>query len=178
MPKNRTKLAKEMINSAASFEDEEIDEIEEEITETSSFLADTMKSHTRIRSSFVGNLTELTKNGAKTVLQATQEMSVDEFGLVHNGFIFGSAEYAAAAAVNEENFIVIGCRSKFFAPAKVGDIISFEAKGRFEDARKREIKVTGTINDVKVFEGIFQAVILEHHILKTTIEELQAELKQ
>ena len=58
--------------------------------------------------------------------------------------------------------------------ARIGDIIEFEAKGRFEDARKREIKVIGKINEIKVFEGIFQAVLLEKHILKTKLDELQA----
>ena len=103
-------------------------------------------------------------------------MAVDDFGLIHSGFIFGSAEYAAVASINQENVVVIACRSKFFAPAKVGNTIEFEAKGRFEDARKREVKVIGKINDIKVFEGVFQAVLLENHILKTKIDELQASL--
>ena len=30
------------------------------------------------------------------------------------------------------------------------------------------------INEIKVFEGLFQAVILERHILQTKIDELQA----
>jgi len=101
-------------------------------------------------------------------------MTVDELGLIHNGFIFGAAEYAAVCAINEENVVIIGCRSKFFAPARLGDIITFEAKGKFEEARKREIKVIGIINSIKIFEGTFQAVLLEHHILETKLDELKA----
>ena len=70
--------------------------------------------------------------------------------------------------------LLLDVAPNFFAPAKVGDLVNFEAKGRFEDARKREIKVIGMINEIKVFEGIFQAVILERHILQTQIDELQA----
>ncbi|WP_263832997.1 PaaI family thioesterase [Sulfurospirillum oryzae] len=173
MLKSKAGLVKEMIDSTSAFEDD-LDIADDISLESTNFLNDDLKTHIKIKSTLVGNLTELSKNSAKVVLQTTHEMCVDEFGLIHSGFLFGSAEYAAVAAVNESNVVVIGCRSKFFAPAKVGDLVNFEAKGRFEDARKREIKVIGMINEIKVFEGIFQAVILERHILQTKIDELQA----
>jgi len=173
MAKSNAGLARELIDNTSSFDDEL--ELDEDLSlDSGQFLNDSLKTHTKIKSTLVGNLIELAKNTSKVVLQTTNEMSVDEFGLIHSGFLFGSAEYAAVAAVNEPNVVVIGCRSKFFAPAKVGDLINFEARGRFEDARKREIKVIGMINEIKVFEGLFQAVILERHILQTKIDELQA----
>lgn len=173
MVKSKAGLVKEMLDNTSNFEDEL--EVSDDLSlDSSNFLNDDIKTHQKIKSTLVGNLVELAKNTSKVVLQTTNEMSVDEFGLVHSGFLFGSAEYAAVAAVNEPNVVIIGCRSKFFAPAKVGDLINFEAKGRFEDARKREIKVVGMINEIKVFEGIFQAVLLERHILQTKIDELQA----
>jgi len=173
MAKSKAGLIQEMIDNTPNFEDE-LEINDESELDSTNFLNDDLKTHIKIKSTLVGNLTELSKNNSKVLLQTTHEMAVDELGLVHNGFIFGSAEYAAVAAVNEPNVVIIGCRAKFFAPAKVGDIINFEAKGRFEDARKREIKVIGMINEIKVFEGLFQAVLLEHHILQTKIEELQA----
>ena len=97
-------------------------------------------------------------------------MVLDDLGLIHSGFIFGAADYAAAVAVNEPNVVIIGSRSKFLAPAKIDDLIEFEAKAKFEDSRKREIKVSGFINDIKVYEGLFQAVVLEQHIFKTKIK--------
>jgi acyl-coenzyme A thioesterase PaaI-like protein len=99
-------------------------------------------------------------------------MIIDEYGLIHSGFIFSAADYAAAVAVNEDNVVIIGGRSKFLAPAKLNDLIEFEAHAKFEDSRKREIKVDGYINDIRIFEGVFQAVILENHILKTKIKQL------
>ncbi|WP_333804321.1 PaaI family thioesterase [Sulfurospirillum sp.] len=173
MAQNKAGLAREMIDSTTNFEDD-LDASDDVLLDSTNFLNDDLKTHVKVKSTLIGNLIELTKNGAKVVLQTTTDMCVDEFGLIHSGFIFGSAEYAAVAAVNEANVVVIGCRSKFFAPAKLGDLITFEAKGRFEDARKREIKVVGMINEIKVFEGIFQAVLLERHILQTKIDELQA----
>ena len=173
MAKSNAGLVQEMLDNTTSFE-EESELNDESALDSANFLNDNLKTHLKIKSTLVGTLTGLSKNGSKVLLQTTPEMSVDEFGLIHSGFLFGSAEYAAVAAVNEPNVVVIGCRSKFFAPAKVGDIVNFEAKGRFEDARKREIKVIGMINEIKVFEGLFQAVLLEHHILQTKIDELHA----
>lgn len=177
MAKSRTSLAAEalgdILDSHENFEDDVLSG-EEDSSESNAFLNDDLLTHSKIRSTLVGNLTELKKGFSKVVLQTTQEMIVDDFGLIHNGFIFGSAEYAAVASINEENVVVIGCRSKFFAPAKLGDIIEFEAKGRFEEARKREIKVVGKINEIKVFEGVYQAILLEKHILQTKIGDLQA----
>ena len=43
-------------------------------------------------------------------------------------------------------------------------------KSEIEDSRKREIKVVGKINDVKIFDGVFQAVVLETHILKSRLK--------
>lgn len=173
MAKNNAGLVKDMIDNTTNFEDD-LELLDDPSLDSANFLNDNLKTHLKIKSTLVGNLVAMAKNTSKVVLQTTHDMSVDEFGLIHSGFLFGSAEYAAVAAVNEPNVVVIGCRSKFFAPAKVGDLITFEAKGRFEDARKREIKVIGMINEIKVFEGLFQAVLLEKHILQTKIDELQA----
>ena len=173
MAKNNAGLVKDMIDNTTNFEDD-LELLDDTSLDSANFLNDNLKTHLKIKSTLVGNLVAMSKNSSKVVLQTTHDMSVDEFGLIHSGFLFGSAEYAAVAAVNEPNVVVIGCRSKFFAPAKVGDLITFEAKGRFEDARKREIKVIGMINEIKVFEGLFQAVLLEKHILQTKIDELQA----
>lgn len=177
MAKNKTELAKEALN-AITKNDEELEEeselAEESEDETNNFLNEELLTHTKLKSTLVGTLVELKRSTAKVILHTTTEMVVDEFGLIHSGFIFGAAEYTAVASINQENVVMIACRSKFFAPAKLGDAIVFEAKGRFEEARKREVKVIGKINDIKVFEGVFQAILLEKHILKTKIDELQS----
>ncbi len=177
MAKSKSALAREAIeglNSTGETFDDEIEISDDPALESNNFLNEELLTHAKVKSSLVGTLIELGKSTSKVLLPTTHEMVVDEFGLIHNGFIFGAAEYAAVASINQPNVVVIGCRSKFFAPAKLGDSIEFEAKGRYEDARKREIKVIGKINDVKVFEGVFHAVLLENHILKTKIDELQA----
>jgi len=129
-----------------------------------------LKTHDKIRTNLCGTIIKLDNGYSKTTLQTTKEMVLDDLGLIHSGFIFGAADYAAAVAVNEANVVVIGSRSSFLAPAKLNDLIEFEAKAKFEDSRKREIKVIAKINDIKIYEGIFHAVVLEQHIFKTKIK--------
>jgi len=129
-------------------------------------------THDRVKNNICGNIIELKKGYAKTSLLTTEDMVSDDLGLIHSGFIYNAADYTAAVAVNEQNTIVIGSHFKFLAPAKIHDLIIFEAKAKFEDSRKREIKVVGKINDIKVFDGIFHAVVLEKHILRTKLNSL------
>lgn len=136
---------------------------------------DSLKTHQRTKSNLFGNLITLDRGHSKVNLLTTIDMVVDELGLIHSGFIFSSADYAAATAVNEEHVVIIGARTSFLAPAKVGDLIEFEAKAKFEDSRKREITVTGKINDIKIFEGIFHAVVLDKHIFKVKIKNARRE---
>jgi predicted thioesterase len=52
------------------------------------------------------------------------------------------------------------------APVKVGDVVEFKGEIILKDKRKVDVKVIGTLNDIKVFEGIFGCVILDTHVLK------------
>jgi len=150
-----------------SFEDDTV------ALHVSNAFSDDLNTHQRIKNNLCGSLISLEKGYAKVNLLTTGDMLVDELGLVHSGFVFSAADYAAVAAVNEENIVVIGAKTSFLAPAKVGDLIEFEAKAKFEDSRKREIAVTGKINDIKIFEGVFHAVVLEQHIFKTKIKNVK-----
>jgi len=54
----------------------------------------------------------------------------------------------------------------FLSPVKVGDTVTFEARERYHESRKRRIHVVGKFNDIKVFEGNFLAVVLDRHVFK------------
>ncbi len=177
MAQDAKSLAKAEIENISSVEEDFEHELEESDDDKNVELyedenRDDLKTHKKVRSTLSGNIIHMEKGHAKTTLQTTKEMSVDDLGLIHSGFIFGAAEYAAVVSINEENLVIIGAKSKFLAPAKNGDLIEFEAIAKFEDARKREIKVTGSINEIKIFDGIFQAIILEKHILKTKLKNI------
>ncbi|MGM0533177.1 MAG: hotdog domain-containing protein [Campylobacterota bacterium] len=124
-----------------------------------------LKTHLRINNGLCGQLIKIEKNEAQVELVTSEEMSVDSHHLVHGGFTFGAADFCAMAAVNDPNVVLVNSNCKFLSPVKVGDKIRFKAKQLHEESRKREINVTGYVNDVKVLEGKFMAVVLEKHVL-------------
>ena len=151
-------------------------ETNEEVNPVENFVTDddesiNLKTHTKIKKYLSGNIVSLKENYAQVKLSCTREMAADEMGLIHGGFTFSAADFAAMAAVNDPYVVLIGAVSKFLAPVKVGDIVMFEAYAKFEDARKREVDVVGSINDIKVFEGKFDAVILSEHVLKLKLKK-------
>ena len=119
-----------------------------------------------INSTLCGGIINMKPNYAKTASVTSDEMAFDDEKLIHGGFIFGAAEWAAHVAINTQSSVTISAKVNLYAPAKVGDLIEFEAQAYFEESKKREIKVVGTIKDIKVFEGTYQVVILEEHIFK------------
>ena len=125
-----------------------------------------LKTHLKFNPKF-GRLVEITENGAKVVLETTEEMAVDEEGLVHGGFTFGAADFCAMASVNEPFVVLVKATNcEFLAPVKVGDVVEFEGEILMKEKRKVEVKVVGTLNEIKVFEGLFSCVILDKHVLK------------
>lgn len=118
-----------------------------------------------INNTFAGTIADIELNYAKGLLITTTEMIVDDLGLIHSGFIFNAASYVAQAAINNEYSVVIGSKSYFYAPLKLGDILELEAKALFNDnSRKREIKVVGQVKEIKVFEASFQMITTDDHI--------------
>ncbi|WP_156928228.1 hotdog domain-containing protein [Sulfurospirillum arcachonense] len=175
-------MSEEITEELAEIEEENFDDAFDENEEETSLHAiddkkENLQTHGKIKSNLCGTIISLEAGYSKTTLLTTKEMIVDELGLIHSGFIFGAADYAAAVAVNEPNVVIIGSRSKFLAPAKLDDLVEFEAKAKFEDSRKREIKVMGFINEIKIYEGIFHAIVLEQHIFKTKIKNADRSYK-
>ena len=54
-------------------------------------------------------------------------------------------------------------------------VVEFDAQARFEESRKREVKVLGYVKDIKIFEGVFQLVTLEEHIFLAQQKNIQKE---
>lgn len=162
-------------NNEASAEDfsSSLEDANNTLSQGTESFADVLNTHQRTNSDLSGRVMAIEKNFAKVNLLTTHEMTTDELGLVHSGFIFSAADHAAAIAINEHNTVIIGSKVSFLAPAKVGDMVEYEAKVKFEDSRKREISVIGKINEVKVFQGVFYAVVLEKHIFKTKIKNVK-----
>lgn len=124
-----------------------------------------LKTHKKIDERFSGKVVDLKKDYSKVVLKTIQEMVADEEGLIHGGFTFSAADFAAMCAVNDPYVVLVAADVKFTAPVKVGEEIFFEAKVFEREGKKSKVEVIGKVYEVKVFEGIFKTYSLDKHIL-------------
>jgi uncharacterized protein (TIGR00369 family) len=107
-----------------------------------------------------------TDRRATVVLKTTDQMKVDERGLVHGGFTFGLADYAAMTAVNDPHVVLLSSQVKFLKAVVAGEILTAQAKVNEKDGRKRNIFVeVFDQNQTKVFEGEFFCLVLQKHVL-------------
>lgn len=125
-----------------------------------------LNTHERINTVYSGEIIKLQSGYAKVSLETNEVMRADEVGLVHGGFIFSAADFAAMAAVNEPNVVLASCNCLFLAPVRVGDVVTFEASEHQKEGRKRNVSVKGFVHDIKVFEGEFKTVVTERHVLR------------
>lgn len=123
-----------------------------------------LNTHLKIDESLCGEIVVLKENYAKVSLETTQNMVVDKEGLVHGGFLFGAADYAAMAAVNDPFVVLAKSEVKFTAPTKVGASVLFEANIIEKNEHKISVEVIGMVMEKKVFQGVFYTVILQKHV--------------
>ncbi|MFW9874172.1 MAG: hotdog domain-containing protein [Candidatus Thorarchaeota archaeon] len=123
-------------------------------------------THQDVNQRFCGKPIELRKNFAKLTLRTTEEMIVDNTGLIHGGFIFGLADYCAMLAVNHPNVVLGKAKVEFLKPVKLYDTLI--ANGNVTNTQNREIYVNVNVyrNGDLVFDGIFTCFIPKQHILK------------
>ncbi|MGH1601023.1 PaaI family thioesterase [Campylobacter majalis] len=138
-------------------------------------LRNEIKTSTAIKLNFSGVVTELKKSHAKTKLFTIEDMVCDDDGLIHSGFVFSAANYAALASINEQYCVTINARINFLGAIRLGDVVEFEAQAYFDDSRKRDARVIGKVRDIKVFEGTFSLVVLEEHIFLAQQKNIQKE---
>jgi len=124
-----------------------------------------LNTHLNIDTSLCGRVIKLQVGYAEVLLHTTQQMSADTQGLVHGGFIFGSADYAAMSAVNDPLVVLGSSNSKFIAPVKVGDVVLCKATVMSSKGKKRVVEVQAYVSDKLVFEGSFTTFVLDKHVL-------------
>ncbi|HUH42846.1 MAG: hotdog domain-containing protein [Sulfurimonas sp.] len=134
-----------------------------------------LKTHENINQDICGEIESLEFGFVKLKLVTTHEMIADSMSLIHSGFIFSAADYAAMAAVNERNVVLVASDCQFLSPVKFGDIVNFTAKVRHKEGRKRNIHVTGHVLEIKVFEGEFKTVVTERHVLKLKLDSEESD---
>ncbi len=124
-------------------------------------------THLQIDPSLCGRPESLEPGQATVVLDTSATMAVDEHGLVHGGFVFGAADYAAMLAVNDPNVVLGAASVRFLAPLRAGEQIRAFAKVVEESGRKREVEVevVRAGNGEAVFRGTFTCFVLDRHVL-------------
>lgn len=130
-----------------------------------------VKTHQRIDEELMGEITFHERGNVELKLETTSVMVADDLGLIHGGFIFSAADYAAMVAVNEPNVVLVGSECQFLSPVKFHDEVIFKAKVRHKEGRKRNVHVNAFVHDVKVFSGDFKTVITEEHVLKLQLQK-------
>ena len=102
----------------------------------------------------------------KVRLMTSDEMRIDDRGLVYGGYTFCLADYANMLTVRHQDPVsfLSSARVKYIAPVQVGQEMVAEAELLGRNGRYYKVRVTVN-TDRKVFEGEFTNIALNKHIL-------------
>ncbi len=124
-----------------------------------------IRTHKGIAAELCGAPVEVSPGRSVVVMTTTAVMASDDKGLVHGGFVFGLADYAAMLAVNDP-FVVLGAsETKFISPVAVGETLAATAVAQGETGKKRVVAVTVSRGDTVVLTGSFVCFVLDRHVL-------------
>lgn len=123
-------------------------------------------THLAISAALCGEPIAMAEGQATVRLVTTPEMGADDHGLVHGGFVFGLADYAAMLAVNHPNVVLGSAEVTFVAPVRAGQVVIATATLRDRSGHKHRIDATAQVNDKEVFRGTFVAFTLDKHVLE------------
>jgi len=124
------------------------------------------QTHLQTDPSLVGEVVSLQAGSATAQLLTTQAMAVDAQGLVHGGFIFGLADYAAMLAVNHPNVVLGSAEVRFVAPVGVDCLLIAQATLLHEKGKKRVVEVSVRSDEHEIFAGSFTCFVLEQHVME------------
>lgn len=122
-------------------------------------------THRSIHPDWVGSAVDLAPDRSVCALTTRPEMAADERGLVHGGFVFGLADYAAMLAVNDPNVVLGAAELRFVAPVRVGERVVAEARVASTAGRKRAVEIVARVDGRDVLTGTLTAFVLDRHVL-------------
>ena len=125
-----------------------------------------INTHKAINDRFSGKVINMSEGSSKVILHTNIDMVADEHGLIHGGFIFSAADYAAMVAVNDANVVLGASECRFVAPVRKGESVIFEANVISQKGKKRVVEVEAFVESKKVFQGLFTTFVLDKHILE------------
>lgn len=125
-----------------------------------------INTHDRIDPSLCGTPVFLKDGESRVEFTPAPSMAVDDTQLVHGGFIFGLADYAAMIAVNHPNVVLGAASVKFLKPVVAGEKIVAEAVVQPGEGKKKIVKTNVKRGEEVVFEGEFTCFTPDQHVLK------------
>jgi len=123
-------------------------------------------THLAIDPRLVGTPLEIAEGTAVVALVTVPEMAADERGLVHGGFVFGLADYAAMLAVNHPNVVLGGSEVRFLKPVVVGERVVASAVVEEMAGKKLRVRVSVRRGEEEVLTGSFLCFTPERHVLE------------
>jgi uncharacterized protein (TIGR00369 family) len=122
-------------------------------------------THRKINQSLCGHPLEVGEGSSRVQLKATPDMAADDTGLVHGGFIFSLADYAAMIAVNHPNVVLGAADIKFLKPARVGETVLANATVEEVKGKKHWVSVSVDNDAGTIFQGMLTCFVLDRHVL-------------
>ena len=129
-----------------------------------------INTHFLINRKLCGTPTDVGEGFALVELTANDAMVADATGLVHGGFIFGVADYAAMLAVNDPNVVLGAAEITFLKPVVVGETVVAEARVISKKGKKQTVEVFVRRSGENVFKGAFTCFVLERHVLHDRVD--------
>lgn len=125
-----------------------------------------VRTHSKIDPKLCGRPQELGEGFASVSLTTRPEMAADSRNLVHGGFVFGLADYAAMLAVNHPNVVLGQASSRFLKPVRVGEELLAVAEVAHREGRRKAVNVEVRRQDDVVMSGEFVCYELDQHVLE------------
>lgn len=125
-------------------------------------------THQKIDPDLCGRPLAVEQGYSRVSFLTTQSMAADKTGLVHGGFVFGLADYAAMIAVNHPNVVLGAAEVKFLKPIQIEQTLIAEARVEEVQGKKHWVAVTVVLENGgdAVFQGMFTCFVLEKHVLE------------
>jgi len=124
-----------------------------------------IQTHHQIDQELCGRPDDLQPGYCRVSFTATDRMAADSQGLVHGGFVFGLADYAAMLAVNNPHVVLGAAEVKFLKPVAVGEHLVAEARVSDVSGRKRLVDVVVARDTETLLEGRLTCFVLDRHVL-------------
>ena len=122
-------------------------------------------THEDIDPSLCGTPVEIVPGRSRVRLRTLESMKADRSGLVHGGFVFGLADYAAMLAVNQPTVVLGAAECRFLKPVRAGQELEAVAALAPVQDRKHFVDVEVLLEGEAVFTGRFTCFVPKRHVL-------------